>query len=120
MRPLSFDLRSRIVASVNEGHAVCVVAIRYRVARQTVYNLLRAHAQGMLAPAKHPGNPNPRKLDAKAIAALRQWLAEKNDLTLKQMQERLRQECQVTVSLKSIWNRLRALKLTWKKNSTRR
>lgn len=120
MRPLSLDLRLRIVAAVDEGESVSRVASRYRVARQTIYDLLRAHEQGNLAPTRHPGNPTPKKLDAPAIAALRRWLKEKNDLTLKQMQARLLKECRVTVSRKSIWRRLKALNLAWKKNGSRR
>lgn len=119
MRPLSLDLRSRIVAAIDDGETVSDVAARYRVSRQTVYTLRRAQANGTLAPKKHPGNPTPRKLDADAIAALRSWLAEKNDMTLKQIQERMKSECHVTVSRKSIWKRMQALNLTCKKNDTR-
>ena len=119
MLPFSMDLRSRIVAAVGEGEPAAKVALRYQVSLQTVYNYLNAHAQGKLAPAPHPGNPTPKKLDAPAIAALRRWLEEKNDLTLRQMQARLQKEFRVAVSLKSIWRRLKTLKLTWKKNGPR-
>lgn len=119
MRPLSLDIRSRIVAAVDDGETVNDVAELYRVSRQTVYTLRKAHANGTLAPKKHPGNPTPRKLTPDVIAALRGWLEEKNDMTLKQIRERIKEEFLVTVSQKSIWTRMQALKMTWKKNGAR-
>jgi transposase len=115
MRPLSLDLRLRITGAVDDKETISGVAARYRVSRQTVYDLLRARSLGALKPRRHPGNPTPKKMRPETIEAIRRWLREKNDLTLKQLQLRLQQEYQITVSQKAIWMRLKALKLTWKK-----
>ena len=118
MRPLSLDLRRRIMAAIDDGEPVAKVAVRFQVARQTVYDLIRARSQGALEPKRHPGNPTPKKLLPEAVDALRDWLGEKNDLTLKQLQARLLRELEITVSKTSIWTRLKKWNLTWKKNGT--
>lgn len=118
MKPLSLDLRERILSSVSAGESQTSVAKRYQVSRRTVYSLVRLAKTGDIKPAPHPGNPTPKKLAAPALEQLQRWLQEKNDLTLAMLQRRFRDELGIQVSQTAIWKRMRAMRFTWKKNSS--
>jgi putative transposase len=118
MKPLSIDLRRRILTSVAAGESQTSVAKRYQVSRRSVYSLLQRVKEDDVEPAQHPGNPTPKKLAPPALELLRKWLQEKSDLTLKKIQRRLRDELGIHVSQTAIWKRMRAMKLTWKKNGS--
>lgn len=119
MKPYSIDLRQRIVDAVKAGESRTSVARRFKVGYQTVRNYLKLDAHGSLEPRKTQTRAS-RKFTPVALKALKAWLEEKNDLTLKQLQRRLLEQFQIQISLPSIWDRLVAMNLTWKKNDTRR
>jgi putative transposase len=118
MKPLSVDLRHRILASVAAGESQTSVAKRYQVSRRTVYGLVQLAKVGDVEPAPHPGNPTAKKLTPFALELLQNWLQAKSDLTLKKIQRRFRDELGIYVSQTAIWKRMRAMKLTWKKNGS--
>ena len=113
--PFSLDLRRRIVAAVHAGESQLATACRFSVCNKTVGNYLKLEAAGSLEPQKRGQQPL-RKFTPAALDALKIRLEEKNDLTLKQMQQWLAGEFQGHVSQPAIWDRLTAMNLTWKKN----
>lgn len=114
-RPLSLDLRQRIVAAAQNGESKLAVARRFGVCNKTVANYLKLDAAGSLEPKKRAQQPW-RKFTDDALDAMKSWLKEKNDLTLKQLQRRLAADFRIHVSHAAIWDRLVAMNLTWKKN----
>lgn len=116
MKPYSLDLRERIVKAAKTGESHTRIAKRFSVCRTTVSNFVKLDATGSLAPQKKKTQKwRKHKFTPAIIDAMKTWLEEKNDMTLKQIQERLLAEFQIEVSLPSIWARLTAMKLTWKK-----
>lgn len=119
MKPLSMDLRQRIVAAVAAGESRSSVARRFRVCCQTVCNLLGyLEERGTLEPKKTGSSEN-KKFDETTLSALRSWVEEKNDLTLGKLQKRLQDEFALDVSQAAIWKQLTAMRMTWKKNEPR-
>lgn len=118
MKPYSLDLRQRIVNAVKTGESKASVARRFEVSRPTVRCFLKLDALGSLEPRKK-NTRTYRKFTPAALGALKAWLKEKNDLTLKQLQQRLFADFQIHVSQPSIWDRLMAMDLAWKKNDPR-
>ena len=119
MKPLSMDLRQRIVDAVAAGESRSSVARRFRVCHQTVCNLLMYLSErGTLEPLK-TGSADNKKFDETSLSALGSWVEEKNDLTLEKLQRRLQEEFDIEVSLVAIWKQLTAMRLTWKKNKPR-
>lgn len=119
MKPFSLDLRQRIVDAVKAGESKASASRRFNVSYSTVRNFLKLDAQGSLEPRKKRKRAD-RKFTPDALAALEAWLKKKNDLTLKQIQERLWADFHIQVSQPSIWERLTAMNLSWKKNDPRR
>lgn len=117
-RPFSLDLRQRIVAAVHAGESRTRVAEKYDVCTKTVANYLAREKEGTLEPRRQKPRP-PEKLTPDALKAMFGWLQEKNDLTLKQLQQRLKEDFAISVTLPAIWKHLVAAKLTWKKNDPR-
>jgi len=115
MKPYSIDLRQRIVNAVKAGESRVSVAKRFNVGYATVRNYLKLDVLGALEPQKKKVRPC-KKFTPAALDALKAWLEEKNDLTLKQIQQRLAADFQIQVSQPSIWDRLMAMNLSWKKN----
>ncbi len=119
MKPLSVDLRQRIVDAVTGGESRTSVARRFCVSCQTVCNILGyLEKRGTLEPEKTGSSAN-KKFTEASLVAMRAWLEEKNDLTLRELQERLAREFVLEVSQVSIWKQLAAMRMTWKKNKPR-
>ncbi|MCL2103006.1 MAG: IS630 transposase-related protein [Syntrophorhabdaceae bacterium] len=110
-RPFSLDLRQRIVNAVKNGESRLSAARRFNVCNKTVAKYLKLNAAGSLEPKKS-ARRSWRKFTDEAIEALKSWLEEKNDLTLKQLQQRLLDSFQLQVSLPGIWERLTVMNLT--------
>jgi transposase len=120
MRPISSDLRQRIVDTYRRGEgSVREVAQRFKVASKTVQNYLNLQRDtGSVAPRPHGGGPAP-KLDEVGVQAVRTLLEEKNDQTLKELTEQLAARHQVQVSRSTVWRAVERLGITRKKNSPR-
>ena len=119
MKPLSLDLRQRIVDAVAAGESRSSVARRFQVCCQTVCNLLAYLSERGTLESQKTGSTNNKKFDAVSLAELRSWVEEKNDLTLEKLQKRLKDEFSLEVSQVAIWKHLTAMQLTWKKNKPR-
>lgn len=120
MKPLSIDLRQRVVAARAEGLTIAQVAERLRVSPRSVSRYCQQHQQqqGDLRPGRQGGYRISRLLPHDQT--IRQWVEEQPDLTIEQIQERLWQQLGVKIGYTALWHRLDHLGLTYKKNSTRR
>src|SRR5262245_28077611 len=114
MRPLSNDLRQRILAAVdNQEGSRRQIARRFSVDVSCITRLLQLRRQtGSIAPRPHAGG-TPPVLDQQALERLRRLVQEDPDATLRDYQQRLG----VGGSLMIIWRGLKALGITRKKKT---
>ncbi len=115
MAAYSMDLRERVLQDKDAGLKSADVAAKYRVSRAWVDRLVqRRRETGEIEPRKQP------KFRAQALAGqdarLRALIAAQPDRTLAELREAL----PTSASLATIWRALDRLKLTVKKNGTRR
>ena len=118
MKAYSLDLRQRIVEAVKSGKDKHSVAEQFKVSYTSVRNYLKLDAGGCLEPTKKKQTRPLKKFTRESIDAMKTWLEEKNDITLKEIQERLQDEFSIRVTHSSIWERLQVIELTLKKQST--
>jgi transposase len=119
MRPLSEDLRGRIVAAREKGQGVGEVSKRFGVCRSSVERLWKQHQQnGHTRPQKIGGYRRSRLEGHDRL--LRRWLTEQVDLTLREVQHRCQKQLGVQIGLNALWHRIDALGLSYKKNDARR
>jgi transposase len=115
-QPYSADLRERVLVACERGDLPQVeIARRFQVCPATVSNWRRqVLAEGRRAATPHSGGV-PSRLDAAALAVLRQLVLEDNDALLREYRERLAERTGVTVCLAVICEALKRLKLRPKK-----
>lgn len=115
-RPYSADLRERVLLACERSAARrAEIARRYQVSEATVYNWLwQAREEGRRQAKPHRGGRPPR-LDAPALAVLRELVIERNDATLAEHAERLAERTGRCVSPPVLCRTLKSLKLTRKK-----
>jgi len=119
MRPLSQDLRQRIIAARERGAGTGEVCRRFGVSRKSVERFWKQHRLTGTCQPKPIGGYRRSRLE-KHDRTLRRWIDQQVDLTLGQLQERCRQELNVTIGLTALWHRLEKLGLSYKKNDARR
>lgn len=114
MRPISTDLRIRIVAAVESGEeSLREVAELFNVAVSTIVRLLqRVRSTGSVQPKAHGGGA-PAKLDAEAVACLLELVRQQPDATLAELHSRLGVAC----SIMTIFRVLRRHHITRKKKT---
>jgi transposase len=114
MRAYSNDLRERIVAAVERGdHSLRQLAQLFAVSLSFIVRLLqRKRRTNSVQPEPHAGG-TPRKLDADALARLRQLVREQPDATLAELRARLGVCC----SLATLCRALQRQRLTRKKKT---
>ena len=112
-RPLSLDLRERVVASVLAGESCRSVAERFGVAVSSVVKWSqRQRATGSVAPGKMGGH-RPKKISGEH----RTWLlhrTKEGDFTLRGLVAELA-ERGLNVDYRSVWEFVHAEKLSFKK-----
>ena len=119
MRPLSEDLRRRIVEARQMGIGSVEVSERFRVSRQTVARLFgRYERTGEFRPQQIGGYRRSRL--QKYDRTLSRWIEKQSDLTLSELCERCRKELGVRIGINALWHQLRKLGLRFKKNDARR
>ena len=114
MKPLSDDLRERILAAVDhrEGSRRQLAA-RFAVNVSTITRLLQLRRQtGSIAPRPHAGG-KPPTLDHDGLERLRGLVREDPDATLEQLRQRLG----IAGSIMIVWRGLKALGITRKKKT---
>jgi len=116
-RPLSNDLRERVVAAVVGGQSCRTVAVRFGVAVSSVVKWSqRYRATGSVAPGKMGGHCKPRLEPHRAFILER--LGQTPHLTLHGLKDELAARG-VKVSHNAVWTFLRREGLRFKKNAAR-
>jgi transposase len=119
VRPLSVDLRQRIVAARAEGTGTGEVCERFGVSRKSVERFWNQHCTSGHCRPKQIGGYRISRLK-KHEKRLRRWIAQQADLTLVELQQRCRKQLAVQIGLTALWHRLDRMGLSYKKNDARR
>ncbi len=119
MRPLSQDLRRRIIQARERGQGTGAVCRRFGVSRKSVERFWKQHCLTGACLAKKIGGYRRSRLQ-KHDGALREWIGAQPDLTLVELQSRCREKLKVAIGITALWHRLERLELTYKKNHARR
>jgi transposase len=119
MRPLSQDLRQRIIAARERGEGTGEVSRFFGVSRKSVERFWNQHCRtGQCLPKKVGGYRRSRL--ANHDRTLQRWIEAKSDLSLAELQQRCQDRLQVRIGITALWHRLRRLGLSYKKNDARR
>ena len=119
MRPLSEDLRGRLIKAREQGQSSAEVGKRFGVSRASAFRLWRQYRlTGQCGPKKIGGYRRSRLEGHEKI--LKRWIKRQVDLTLEELQERCREQLKVRIGINALWHRLDRLGLTYKKNDARR
>jgi transposase len=109
-KPLSLDLRTRILADYQTGHSFARVARHYRVSAECVRKFIRRfEATGEVAPRPPVNHRLP--LHRRRGDDLRAAVAANPSHTLESLRAHLGLDC----DLSTLWDALRALKISFKK-----
>jgi transposase len=119
MRPLSQDLRLRIIAAREGGQGTGEVCRRFGVSRRSVERFWKQHCLTGACQPKKIGGYRRSRLE-KHDRTLHRWITEQADLTLGELQQRCRQQFNVSIGITALWHRLEKLGLSYKKNDARR
>ena len=111
----SQDLRERVIATIEAGTSCRTAAARFAVSVSTVVNWRRRWLDTGTAAAKPMGGATNTRIKDENAAWLLALVAVQDDLTLRAMQARLREERGVSAAIGSIWRFLKANKITLKK-----
>ncbi len=115
MAPYSMDLRTRVLADCDAGSPAKEVAVKFRVSRSWVDRLVqRRRETGEVGP--RPQTVFKKHAFAGQEDRLRALVAAQPDQTLAELRDALHS----AASLSSVWRALDRLRLTVKKNGTRR
>src|ERR687886_1172297 len=115
MKAYSIDLRQKIIDTYNnkEG-SIRQVSARFKVSRSFVQKLLKQHQQmGSLSPLPHGGGTPPKL--ANYVPEIEKLLEEKNDATLPELCQKLKEVAGISVSPSTLCRFLQKLKLARKK-----
>ena len=112
MKAFSLDLRQRVLADYQAGLSFAELGRKYTTSAEWVRQFIRRYeATGEIA--ARPPRIKKLPFHQRHEAELREALAAKPDLTL----EGLRAKLGLDVSIGTLWNALRALKISFKKNA---
>jgi transposase len=115
MAPYSMDLRTRVLADCDAGLASKEVAAKFRVSRSWVDRIKqRRREAGEITPRQQ--TVFKKQAFAGQEDRLRAQVAAQPDQTLAELRDAMRS----SASISSVWRALNRLKLTLKKNRTRR
>ena len=119
MRPLSQDLRDRIIVARESGQGTGEVCRRFGVSRKSVERFWKQHRLTGACQPKKIGGYRRSRLE-KHDRTLRRWITEQADLTLGELQQRCRQQLNIFIGITAWWHRLKQLGLSYKQNDARR
>lgn len=118
-RPLSMDIRSRLVAAVTSGMSRRSAARRFGVAASTAIKWLDQWEQtGDVAPRPQGGDHRSHHIEAHAEEILG-LIEERRDITLAEIVEHLDREHGLKVVQSTVWRLLDRHDMTFKKNRAR-
>jgi transposase len=119
MRPMSEDLRQRIIAARADGAGTGEVGQRFGVCRSSVERFWNQHQRAGHTRPKQIGGYRRSRLRPHE-RTLRRWIAQQADLTLVELQQRCGAKLGVKIGITALWHRHNRLGLTYKKNDARR
>jgi transposase len=119
MRPLSRDLRERIIRARETGQGTGEVCKRFGVSRKSVERFWKQHCLTGSCHPKKIGGYRRSRLE-KHDRTLRRWIGAQPDLTLHELQSRCLEQLKVAIGITALWHRLEQLGLSYKKNDARR
>jgi transposase len=121
MRPLSQDLRQRVIQAVEEGLGTRDAAELFGVCRSSVQRWMRrVRRTGESTPFPVGGGEHMRRVREPHAAAVALILEECSDLTLSEIGKRLEARTGLSVSVPTIFRAVRSLGVTRKKRSSTR
>lgn len=117
MKPLSIDLRKRIVEAFEQGEGSrSTLATRFGVGEATVQRLLRLQrTTGSLEPK--PSGGSAPIVSEETLPRFEEWLEQDCDLTQDELAQRFEQETGQTISQPTVSRVLKRLEVTRKKRS---
>jgi transposase len=119
MKSYSKDLRERVVAGRQRGQSAEEEARQFGVSKRSVERYWKQQQEtGDVTPQRIGGHRRSRL--AGHEETLRGWVTEQVDLTLEQLQERVRKELGIKMCSSGLWYRLEKLGLSFKKNAAGR
>jgi transposase len=119
MRPLSQDLRQRIIAARERGEGTGEVCKRFGVSRKSVERFWKQHRlTGECRPKQIGGYRRSRLSEHEP--SLRGWIKQQPDLTIDELCQRCLAELKVAIGRTALWHRLERMGLSYKKNPARR
>lgn len=114
MKPISMDLRARILDALKDEPSSLIVAKRFRVGASSVRKMrLQMERTGSFEPGAAPGKE--RLVQGRSEKALRKIVREYPDSTLSVLCELLRDAAGVSVSETTMWRQLERMDITLKK-----
>jgi transposase len=119
MRPLSQDLRQRVIAARERGAGTGEVCQRFGVSRKSVERFWNEHRRTGQCLPKQIGGYRRSRL-APHDRRLQRWIQARPDLSLVELQQRCLDQLDVSIGITALWHRLRRLGLSFKKNDARR
>ncbi len=117
-RAYSQDLRERVLAAVAEGASARQAAERFGVSVSTAIVWVRRARLNGERTARRQGQPRRSKLDPQAEFLLG-LVSGSCDITLNEMEARLREERGVSAGIGTLWRFLERRAFTWKTNDPR-
>lgn len=118
-RPLSNDLRVRLIGAVEDGVSRRAAAERFGVAPATAVRWVQSWREtGRIDPRPQGGDKRSRRIEAHAEDLLA-LIGETPDVTLNEMAEHLREAHGLHVAASTVWRFLDRHGLTFKKNRAR-
>jgi len=117
MQSYSRDLRERVLRALDRGERPTQIARRFEVSRVWVYQV-RDRLRETGERGSYPIGGHRRSRLAGLEAVLRTWIEAQPDLTLAEMQQRLREQG-VSIKVGALWHQLNQWNLSFKKNPAR-
>jgi len=119
MRTYSIDLRERIVLARERGVGTAEVARLFKVSSRSIQRYCKQHRlSGHIQPQARGGYRKSRLSPYEKRVG--KWIAQNNEISLREIQDRLAQEHGLIISMTALWHRIDRLGLTYKKNPARR
>ena len=115
-RAYSQDLRDRVLSATAEGSSARGAAERFGIGIKTAIEWVRRARETGERTARRQGQPKGSRLDEHE-AFLRGLVEKTDDITLAEMQARLREERGVTVGITTLWRFFDQRGLTFKKRA---
>ncbi len=114
-RPLSLDLRHRVVEAVGQGLSCRQAAARFGVSAASAVRWCQLERRlGSCAPRQLGGDRRSGRIEAEAAFILA-LVDETPDITLAELQARLRQERSLGVGIGTLWRFFDRRRITFKK-----